>query len=82
MQNFREIADTFIQAYAAVQVSSKEELLSRSKDLLQDAAARKWLGGNARRVVRENQGAVKHTVEVVKAALGTASESDGSDRSV
>ena len=69
MQNFREIADTFLQAYAAVQVSSKEELVSRSKDLLQDPAARKWLGGNARRVVRENQGAVKHTVEVVKAIL-------------
>ncbi len=70
MQNFREIADTFLQAYAAVQVSSKEELVSRSKDLLQDPAARKWLGDNARRVARENQGAVKHTVEVVKGVLG------------
>jgi 3-deoxy-D-manno-octulosonic-acid transferase len=71
MQNFREIAETFLQAYAAVQVNSKEELLSRSRDLLQDAAARKWLGGNARRVVRENQGAVKHTVEIVKAVLNS-----------
>ena len=69
MQNFREIAETFLQAYAAVQVSSKEELIGRSRDLLQDPAARKWLGGNARRVVRENQGAVKHTVEVVKGVL-------------
>ncbi len=69
MQNFREIAETFLEAYAAVQVSSKEELLGKSRDLLQDPAARKWLGGNARRVVRENQGAVKHTVEVVKAFL-------------
>ncbi len=70
MQNFREIAETFLQAYAAVQVASKEELLSRSRDLLQDPAARKWLGSNARRVVRENQGAVKHTVEVVRTVLG------------
>ncbi|MFB3903414.1 MAG: 3-deoxy-D-manno-octulosonic acid transferase [Acidobacteriota bacterium] len=69
MQNFREIAQTFLAAYAAVQVSSKDELLSRSRDLLQDPAARKWLGTNARRVVRENQGAVKHTVELVKEVL-------------
>jgi len=69
MQNFREIAETFLEAYAAVQVAGKEELLAKSKDLLQDPAARKWLGGNARRVVRENQGAVKHTVEVLRTIL-------------
>jgi len=69
MQNFREIADTFLAAYAAIQVSGQDELMQRSRDLLQDAAARKWIGGNARRVVRENQGAVKHTVEVVRGVL-------------
>ncbi|RPJ55352.1 MAG: 3-deoxy-D-manno-octulosonic acid transferase [Acidobacteria bacterium] len=76
MQNFREIAETFLEAYAAVQVSSKEELLTRSRDLLQDPSARKWLGGNARRVVRENQGAVKHTVEVVKSVMGDRPAND------
>ncbi|HXK62031.1 MAG TPA: glycosyltransferase N-terminal domain-containing protein, partial [Acidobacteriota bacterium] len=69
MQNFKEIADTFVQAYAAIQVSSQDELLDRSRDLLQDAAARKWLGNNARRVVRENQGALKRTLEVVRTIL-------------
>jgi 3-deoxy-D-manno-octulosonic-acid transferase len=69
VQNFQEIVDTFLAAYAVVQVSGPDELRERCRDLLRDPTARKWLGANARKVVNQNQGAVKHTLEIVRAVL-------------
>ncbi len=70
MQNFREIAETFVQRYAALQVQSPEELRDRLTGLLEDPAARRWLGRNARKVIRDNQGAVERTAEVIEELLG------------
>jgi 3-deoxy-D-manno-octulosonic-acid transferase len=69
VENFKEIVTTFLHAYAVVQVAGTQELRDRSRDLLRDPNARKWLGGNARKVVNENQGAVKHTLEIVRRLL-------------
>ncbi len=69
MQNFREIAARFLEDYAALQVENSEELADRLTGLLEDAAARKWLGRNARKVVRDNQGAVERTAEVIRELL-------------
>ncbi len=65
MENFREIADTFLGAYGALQVQDPEQLTEKIRDLLRDAKARDWLGRNARKVVRDNQGAVQRTLEIV-----------------
>ncbi len=70
MGNFAEISQTFLQSYAALQVRSAEELTARLNDLIQDPSARKWLSTNARKVVRENQGALKRTLELVRQTLG------------
>ncbi len=69
MGNFAEISQTFVQSYAALQVQSSEELRARLRDLIRDPSARKWLATNARKVVRENQGALKRTLELVRQAL-------------
>jgi len=69
MKNFQEIADTFLAAYAAIQVANTDQLVSRARDLLRDPAARKWLGNNARKVVRQNQGACRKTMEVVRVVI-------------
>ena len=69
MENFREIADTFLEAYGALQVQEPEQLTEKIRDLLRDAKAREWLGRNARKVIRDNQGAVQRTLEIVEQYL-------------
>lgn len=69
MENFREISDSFLNAYAALQVRSGTELTSRIRELLKDPVSRKWLGRNARKVIRDNQGALQRTVGFVRQYL-------------
>jgi 3-deoxy-D-manno-octulosonic-acid transferase len=65
MQNFHEIASALVAADAAVQVPTAAALEAALGRLLEDSARRERLGANARRVVRENQGAVERTVEMI-----------------
>ncbi len=69
MENFREIAKTFTDAYAALQVDSAAELESKLSDLIDDSHAREWLGRNARKVIRDNQGALDRTLRLLKRYL-------------
>ena len=69
MDNFREIAAAFTSNYAALQVQSAAELEARLADLMGDAHARAWLGRNARKVIRDNQGALSRTLEVLESFL-------------
>lgn len=66
MENFREIAKAFTDSYAALQVNSAPELEEKLSDLLNDAHAREWLGRNARKVIRNNQGALDRTLKLLK----------------
>jgi len=66
MSNFREIAAAFLESYAALQVDSPADFEARLQILLEDTHARTWLGRNARKVIRNNQGAVARTVEIVE----------------
>ena len=70
MENFREISRSFVKAYAALQVSSAEELTDRVGYLLGDSDAAAWLGRNARKVMRQSRGAVERTLELVGPYLG------------
>ncbi len=69
VHNFREITQAFLERYAALQVKDTSELADRLTGLLEDAAARQWLGRNARKVIRDNQGAVERTAEVIAETL-------------
>ncbi|MEE2839014.1 MAG: 3-deoxy-D-manno-octulosonic acid transferase [Acidobacteriota bacterium] len=70
MENFKEISSAFLESYAALQVQSAKELTSKLHDLLSDADTRRWLGRNARKVVRDNQGAVERTLQIVRQYAG------------
>jgi 3-deoxy-D-manno-octulosonic-acid transferase len=65
MENFQEIADQFRAASALVQVSDAPELGDEVAALLLDEARRTALGERGRRLVEENRGAVRRTVDAL-----------------
>jgi len=65
MQNFAPIADAFVKNKGAVQVRDAAELEKAIASLLADPNQRNELGKNALQVVRENQGAITRTVDMV-----------------
>jgi 3-deoxy-D-manno-octulosonic-acid transferase len=65
MQNFAEVVRSFVEHDAAVQVRDAAELEQTIGDLLADAVRRRQLGLNAIKVVRENQGAIGRTVDMI-----------------
>jgi len=69
MENFKEISNAFLESDAALQVHSGEELPETIAKLLQDPATRETLGGKARQVIEDNQGAVGRTLEIVERYL-------------
>ena len=61
MENFRDIAKRFLDAGAAIQVRSPEEL-AHAAWLLENREARERLGANARQVLEQNSGATARTL--------------------
>lgn len=77
MENFREISQAFVKAYAAVQVRSAEELADQAGYLLGDQDASAWLGRNARKVMRQSRGAVERTLDLLEPYLNRRSQEEG-----
>jgi 3-deoxy-D-manno-octulosonic-acid transferase len=73
MQNFEAIARAFVEQRGALQVKNADELESALGLLLSDRDQAAALGRNALKVVRENQGAIEKTVEMI------VEELDGTD---
>lgn len=71
MENFREIAQTFLEAGAAIQVRSAEELGAVWTSLLRDPERTARLGASARELVDRNRGATGRVLELVESVLGT-----------
>jgi 3-deoxy-D-manno-octulosonic-acid transferase len=65
MENFQEIADTFLAAGALVQVGSQAELASALLDLLGDEGRRQEIGRRARDLVERNRGALDATLDAL-----------------
>ena len=65
MQNFKEIADTFLTNDAAIQVRSDEELGKALLALVTDPVRRARLGAAARALVEANRGAKTKTLDVI-----------------
>jgi 3-deoxy-D-manno-octulosonic-acid transferase len=73
MQNFEAIARAFVVQRGALQVKNADELESALGLLLSDRNQADAIGQNALQVVRENQGAIEKTVEMI------VEELDGTD---
>ena len=65
MQNFAAIAGSFVAQSGAVQVRDAAELEKALSELLGNESHRAAMGRNALKVVRENQGAIDRTVEMI-----------------
>ena len=65
MQNFAPIAEAFLKQQGAVRVRDAADLERTLDELFGDERRRAALGQNALRVVRENQGAIERTVELI-----------------
>jgi 3-deoxy-D-manno-octulosonic-acid transferase len=69
MQNFKEIADTFLTNGAAIQVQTERELEQAMIGLVTDPVRRARLGAAARALVEANRGAKGKTLAVVAELL-------------
>jgi 3-deoxy-D-manno-octulosonic-acid transferase len=69
MQNFAEIADTFLQQQAAVQVPDGAALTTAVVRLFGDPVERARLGAAARALVEANRGAKRRTLDAVAAVV-------------
>jgi 3-deoxy-D-manno-octulosonic-acid transferase len=76
MQNFGEIADTFLANGAAIQVHSAAELEDTMVSLVGDPVRRARVGAAARALVESNRGARDRTLAVIRDLL-PASEREG-----
>jgi len=65
MENFAEIAETFLASQAAVQVRSSRELEDVVVELMGDPVRRAGLGAAARALVDANRGAKHRTMQVL-----------------
>ena len=65
MQNFAAIVNSFLTQKGALQVANAAELETEITRLLANPALRLELGRNALRVVKENQGAIERTVDMI-----------------
>jgi 3-deoxy-D-manno-octulosonic-acid transferase len=69
MENFAEIADTFLRNGAAVQVRTGRELEAAMVSLMTDPVRRARLGAAARALVEANRGATDRTIDAIAGIL-------------
>jgi 3-deoxy-D-manno-octulosonic-acid transferase len=76
MENFAEIAERFVTAEAALQVSSPEDAGVSWIELLRNPERNQKMGETARRLVEESRGATERAVTAIKSVLDRA-QADG-----
>jgi 3-deoxy-D-manno-octulosonic-acid transferase len=72
MQNFKEIAETFVTNAAAIQIHSESELDEALRTLVTDPVGRARLGAAARALVEANRGAKDKTLASIAELLPPA----------
>ncbi len=70
MENFRDIAQLFVEAGAAAAVHDHADLARRVNELLQDEDKRNEMGQRARQLMEHGSGATERTLERVRIMLG------------
>jgi 3-deoxy-D-manno-octulosonic-acid transferase len=77
MANFAEIARSFVENEAAVQVGSADELQETLRHLLTDPKRRKRLGESARAMVEANRGAKEKSLAAIVRLLPPSASQPG-----
>jgi 3-deoxy-D-manno-octulosonic-acid transferase len=82
MENFREMADRFLDAHAGVQVANGEQLGKVWVQLIEDNAMRERMGKAAREISEGNRGATARSLERIAAVIAQSegySSNDGTN---
>ncbi len=69
MENFRDVAQLFLQGGAAVEVRDPQELARQALELFEDPARRRQLGEKAKQVLEQASGATERVLEHLKGLL-------------
>ena len=77
MENFRDMARTFLRRKAAIQVADVEDLVAQVRKLLETPSLAREMGQNARQLVDENQGATVRALAAIHATLNQTHETPG-----
>jgi 3-deoxy-D-manno-octulosonic-acid transferase len=72
MENFREMAAKFLDAGAAIQVNSPEELGASWCDLLREPERATRMGASARALVERNRGATERVLQHIERVMAPA----------
>jgi 3-deoxy-D-manno-octulosonic-acid transferase len=70
MENFREMADQFLDAHAGVQVANGEQLGRVWVLLIQNNEMREGMGTAARQISERNRGATARSLERIVSLIG------------
>jgi len=70
MENFRDIAQLFLEAQAGLQVRDADELARAMLELLEDEAARRQMGERAKQVLERESGATRRVLVHIRELLG------------
>jgi len=73
MENFKEMADQFLDAHAGVQVSTGPGLGKAWIQLIQDNAMRERMGAAAREISQRNRGATERSLDHIAAVWHSSS---------
>ena len=74
MENFREMADQFLDAHAGVQVTTGPGLGKVWMQLIQDNAMRERMGAAAREISERNRGATERSLDRIAAVWNQAAK--------
>jgi 3-deoxy-D-manno-octulosonic-acid transferase len=84
MENFREMADQFLDAHAGVQVANGEQLGKVWVQLIENNAMRERMGTAAREISERNRGATARSLDRIVSVIGQGEgqiQGDATDRS-
>ncbi len=73
MENFRDVAELFLHADAAMQIRASEELAGTLMELMENPDRSRRLGETARRVIDRESGATARILDRLKECLGEES---------
>ena len=77
MENFKDVANTFLTRGAARQVENPEDLGVAWIELIENPEKQEQMGHMARTIVEENRGATDRTIEYVAGVLKSDLQNDG-----
>ena len=78
MENFRDVAELFLQAGAAIQIRAPDELARSVVELVENPGRGHQLGDAARRVIDQESGATARVLDHLKEWLGEGSAGNAS----